>query len=99
MYTSNVRVLERKRKAQPKRLPGEFYDVDQYRQAITRACEEAEVPHWHPNQLRHNAATRIRELFGLEAAKTILGHRLVETTQIYAESDRKRAREIVERVG
>jgi integrase len=99
MYPSHVRVLERKRKAQPKRLPGEFYDVDQYRQAITRACEEAEVPHWHPNQLRHNAATRIRELFGLEAAKTILGHRLVETTQIYAESDRKRAREIVERVG
>ena len=26
------------------------------------------LPHWHPNQLRHSAATMIRKEFGLEAA-------------------------------
>lgn len=32
------------------------------------------IPHWHPNQLRHSAATEIRKTFGLEAAQVALGH-------------------------
>ena len=32
------------------------------------------IPHWHPNQLRHNAATRLRREFGLDMARAVLGH-------------------------
>lgn len=32
------------------------------------------VLRWHPNQLRHTAATRLRKQFGLATARVILGH-------------------------
>ncbi len=57
------------------------------------------VPYWAPLQLRHTAATRLRETHGLEAAKTILGHTKVETTQIYAERDMEKAKSIMAEVG
>jgi integrase len=99
LYPSHVRAQERKRKANPMRKPRDHYDVCSYRQAITRACKRAKVDAWRPNQLRHNAATRLREQFDLDVAKAVLGHRRVETTQIYAEVDRKSAMRAIERVG
>lgn len=99
LYPSHLRALQAKRKAAPKRPPRGKYDVGTYRQAIARACKRAKVPAWHPNQLRHNAATMLRREFGLDTAKAVLGHRLIETTQIYAESDRARAMEAIGRVG
>ena len=45
------------------------------------------VQPWHPNQLRHAAATLIRKQFGLEHAAATLGHSEIGTTQIYAERD------------
>ncbi len=54
---------------------------------------------WHPNRLRHSAGTFLRRNFGIEAARVILGHAHVETTEIYAEADLQRAREIMETVG
>lgn len=99
LYPSHVRAKERKRLASERRILSERYDVDSYRQAIARACERASVPPWAPNRLRHNAATFLRREFGLDVAKAVLGHRLVETTQVYAEVDRARAMEAIERVG
>ncbi|WP_166831537.1 site-specific integrase [Thalassoroseus pseudoceratinae] len=46
---------------------------------------------WHPNQLRHNAATRARREAGLEAAQIICGHAKADVTQVYAERDRQQA--------
>jgi site-specific recombinase XerD len=54
---------------------------------------------WSPNQLRHNAATKIRGQFGLEAAASILGHSEVGVTQVYAEADRTRAIEVARVMG
>lgn len=62
-------------KASPKRKPGEQYTKDAYRWAIARACDKAEVPRWHPHQLRHNCATKVRQLYGLEGAVAVLGWR------------------------
>lgn len=81
------------------RAPRERYDVDSYRRAIARGARRAQVPHWHPNRLRHTAATRLRREFGLEAAAAILGHGLLETTQIYAEADEALARRIMGEIG
>jgi site-specific recombinase XerD len=57
------------------------------------------VPRWSPLQLRHTAATELRARFGIEAAKVILGHTKVETTQIYAERDLEKAQEIMREIG
>jgi len=67
--------------------------------AIARATEEAIVPHWSPNQLRHAAATRARRAAGLDAAQAVMDHASADTTEIYAERDRDLAREVMRRIG
>jgi integrase len=57
------------------------------------------VAPWTPLQLRHTAATALRARYGLEAARVVLGHARAETTQIYAERDQARAREIMTELG
>jgi integrase len=54
---------------------------------------------WHPHQLRHSAATEIRRRFGLEASQAVLGHAELGVTQVYAEVDMQRAREVMREVG
>lgn len=87
------------RKRKPNRKPRDRYDVSSYRRAIQRACDRGEVPHWHPHQLRHNAATNLRREHGIEAARVILGHRSAAITDVYAELDEARAMEVIARVG
>jgi integrase len=54
---------------------------------------------WHPHQLRHSAATRLRKEFGLEVARVILGHSSSTVTEVYAEADREKAASAMERLG
>lgn len=54
---------------------------------------------WHPNQLRHSAATEIRKRFGLEAAQVTLGHAAADVTQVYAERDLEKAANVMALVG
>jgi integrase len=54
---------------------------------------------WHPNQIRHTAATEFRSKFGLEAAQVLLGHSRADVTQTYAERDMKQAREVARKIG
>lgn len=83
----------------PLRFPGLKYTTDSYRRAIHRACKTADVEKWSPNQIRHTAATSIREEFGLEAAQYVLGHTRADTTQIYAERNLKVAAEAIRKQG
>jgi integrase len=89
----------RKPKTNPKCAPRDRYDVASYRRAIDRASERAGVASWSPNQLRHTLATEIRRRFGLDAARAILGHSSVTTTEIYAEFDAGKAQEVMRQVG
>jgi len=61
------------------------YALDSLRQAIRFACLKADVPHWHPHQLRHQAATRLAEAYGLETTRILLGHADVATTLQYVD--------------
>jgi integrase len=79
--------------------PRDHYRVSSYRNVIRRACDRLGIPVWFPNQLRHNAGTRVRQRFGLEASRAVLGHESVDTTLIYAEKDRDEARRIMREVG
>jgi integrase len=110
--TPSQRARERKRN--PRRSPSDRYDTHSYRRAIARACAKADqiaheknpaiprdvilIPRFGPNRLRHNRATELRR-HGLDLVKTILGHRKIETTEIYAERDLEAAKELVAQLG
>ena len=93
----------------PRKAPGQRYIVDSYRRAIEYGIKWANreperdgsrpIPHWHPHQLRHNAATRLRREFGLDVARAVLGHSSPVVTEVYAELDGAKAAEAMERVG
>jgi integrase len=54
---------------------------------------------WHPNQLRHAFATRVRKQHGLEAAQVLLGHSRADVTQVYAERNEELAAAVVAMLG
>ena len=75
------------------------WTVNSYRQAIHRAATRAGVEKWTPLQLRHSAATRIRAMVGIEAARAVLGHKDTATTEIYAERDVQMAVDAMSLIG
>jgi integrase len=99
LWPSHLKRLAAKRKAAWKRTLRRRYDVASYRRAIKRACKQARVNPWSPNRLRHTAATRIRRLYGIEMARIILGHSTAFTTEIYAESDQRKAVDVMGQIG
>ncbi len=54
---------------------------------------------WHPNQLRHTFATRVRREHGLEAAQVLLGHSKADVTQICAEKNEALAVGVAAKIG
>jgi len=90
---------EDRAKPEPRRRPRERYDPRTYDHAIRYGCKRAGIEPWHPHQLRHGAATRLRREFGLAAARVILGHATASTTEIYAELDHRKVVEVMARVG
>lgn len=79
------------RSARPAKQPGEHFTHGSYRQAIQRAAKTAGVPKWNPYQLRHLAATVIREALGVEAAQAALGHSHASMTEHYAKQSLAKA--------
>jgi integrase len=91
----------RKRGGKPRnrRLPGERYTPGRLGHAVGRACQRADIEHWHPHQLRHAAATELRREIGIEAARVVLGHRSPGMAELYAEADREAAAAHMARLG
>jgi len=81
------------------RVLNDCYTVASYRRAIARACKKAKVEHWHPHQLRHNAATEIRKQYSVEVARAVLGHSTLSTTEIYAEVDAQVSERVAQEMG
>ncbi|MEM6256838.1 MAG: tyrosine-type recombinase/integrase [Planctomycetota bacterium] len=91
----------------PKRQAGDQYTTSSYGRAIAVACRKAHPApksldkkqrsqwdrehRWTPHRLRHTAATRIRQEFGLEAAQVILDHQNARITEVYADRDSNKA--------
>lgn len=82
-----------------RRAPRDRFDTNTLDHAIAYGVQRAGVPSWSANQLRHTAAMGIRARFGLEAVAVALGHADVETSQVYADSDRALARKVAEELG
>ena len=81
-----------------RKIPTKLPKAEKRRRRL-QAAEWRQAHCWHPNQLRHSAGTFLRREFGLEASRVILGHAHINTTEIYAEADLLRAREIMASVG
>ena len=81
------------------RTPGGQYSKNSYNRAVSRACEQAEVAPWTPNQLRHTKGTEVRKKYGLEAARIFLGHADGSVTAIYAEPDLEIAEKVAREIG
>jgi integrase len=99
LWGAHLRAQERKKKRRKRRAMRDHYAVAAYRRAVHRACAKAGVPPWHPNQLRHSRLTEIRKRYGLEASKACGGHRLIGTTQHYAEQDQDLAKKVMREIG
>ncbi len=89
----------RRRLASSKSRPPRPYVEASYRRAIVRVCKKQRIKHWTPNQLRHSAATETRAKHGIEAAQSRLGHKHAKTTEIYAETDKRKAMALAEELG
>lgn len=98
-YPSHMRRNAAKRKAEPARAPSARYTTRSYSVAVARACGKAGAEHWHPNQLRHTFATRVRKGYGLEAAQVLLGHSKADVTQVYAERNEALAADVALKIG
>jgi integrase len=77
----------------------EAYGVDSYRRAVSRACGKAKVPVFSPNQIRHTVGTQVRDTEGLDTAQAMLGHKELQTTQVYAAVNLQRVIALAERIG
>jgi site-specific recombinase XerC len=88
-----------RKKPHPNKRPGARYTSRSYAAAIGDAAKKARVAHWHPNQLRHSYATRVRKEHGLEAAQVLLGHARADVTQIYAERNLDLALTVAAKIG
>lgn len=81
------------------RVPGNRYLSTSYSRMLLRACIKAGVKPFTPHQLRHTAATRIVTECGWQAARAVLGHKSLNTTLIYVESELSLALPAVGRLG
>ncbi|HEX4609346.1 MAG TPA: site-specific integrase [Urbifossiella sp.] len=88
-----------RKKLKPQRQPAEVYTPRAVAHAVAVAAEKANAPHWHPYQLRHSYATKVRKLHGLEAAGAALGHTRMSATEVYAERDEQLAVTVAEKIG
>jgi integrase len=95
---------KRRPRRRPKRAKRERYDRDSYRRAISYGIEKAKglekaAAHWHPHQLRHTHGTKVRKLFGIEAAQLALGQQCINVTELYAERNLALAARVAGEIG
>lgn len=90
---------KRPTKKNPQRSPRDVYTNFSYNRSIAKACKRAAIAKWCPNRLRHNAATLVRKLYGIELARIILGHSTVATSELYAEVDLEKAARAMSAIG
>jgi integrase len=55
--------------------------------------------HWHPHQLRNNAATNIRAEFGIEMAQAAFGNSSIAMAELYAEINHQKVSRVMAEIG
>ncbi len=82
----------------PKGTKGET--LKKWRKENHKALLEWRREHrWHPHQLRHAYATRVKREHGVETARILLGHSSVNVTELYGEADTAKAIRVARKIG
>lgn len=88
-----------RRKKDPERQPGLKYSSASLYSAVRNAAKKAGIPEITPTMVRHLFATIVREKYGIENAIKIMGHKHVNTTEIYANFNINKCIEIMREIG
>lgn len=83
----------------PERQPGQKYTSASLYRAVRNAARKAGNLEITPNMVRHLAGTNVRDKFGIENALKIMGHKNVNTTEIYAQYNSTKSMEIMREIG
>ena len=76
------------------------YTLSTYSHAVRAAAERAGLPEFHAYKTRHGARLRLTRQVGLDAARAVLGHKHVQTTERYSEGvDHQTAADVQRRLG
>jgi integrase len=86
-------------KEHPERKPGACYTPGAVNCAVRRACRRAGVAVWHTHQLRHTASLQIMREYGVEAARSVLGHQSLDMTLHYSGIDVEQATKVAATFG
>lgn len=97
LWPSHARRNKAKRKG---RQHKPYYDHDALCRALNRACIRAKVDPFTPYQLRHLRAVELREQFGLEHARAVLGHAYASMSDHYSKAaDKSLAAAVALKIG
>jgi integrase len=99
LWPSHVKHQAAKLKPSRARKPGERFTVGSVNRSVRRACERADIEHWHVHQLRHSASLTFSREMGLESARAALGHATVNMSAMYAGHDVETAKKVAAKVG
>lgn len=83
----------------PSSIPGEPMRQLSYYRAIQRLNESHNLRGWSPQQIRHTTATMIARQCSPDAARVVLGHASLRTTDLYIDPDTAAAIEVMQRLG
>jgi integrase len=74
------------KRARSKRRLAQRYDRQSVARAISRACRKAKVAPFSAYQLRHLRAVELRERYGLETVRAVLGHSFKAMSDHYSQA-------------
>ncbi len=83
----------------PSPKTGAAWTRDGYCHAVRAAAKKAGLPGWHPYRCRHGARMRIGAAAGDEAARAVLGHKTISTTEHYGQLDAALAARVQAKLG
>jgi len=84
-------------KERPRKQPGLRYTTQSYGKAIARACQAHGIPHWAPNQIRHQVLEQVETEHSQEDARCVGGHTTPTTTAVYTRGVLRAARVLATR--
>lgn len=97
--TGPGRKKEKKVRRSHRRTIGGCYSSETYSRALARACQQATIFPFTAYDLRHAAKMRLDRVAGTEAARTVLRHKHINTTQLYGTRDVAAAVETMRQFG
>jgi len=83
-YPSHMLRNEQKRTSKRKWQPTDRYDAQALALAVRRGCDRAGVKRFSPYQLRHLRAVELREKYGLETVRAVLGQSFMSMSDHYS---------------